>query len=148
MELGSPSFGGINVSARTAPIDDSGDVPYETTIFEQVGKAIAAALKQPYVIKNRCVYVKSFMGTQHQVVQALEKATGDKFVVLHDSVDNLRAGGHNQLQTGSFLVMLAFIASTFYGRFGVITKGRWSDKLGLAQEDLDTVLQSYVVQNK
>lgn len=150
--LNIPSFGGINVPARTATVYDSGDVPYEASTCEQVGKAIAAALKRPDIIKNQYVYVNSFTVTQNQVVQALEKATGDKFAVSHDSVENLRAGGHKQLQEGNFLGTLALIASTFYGKFGVadysITKGLWDEKLGLAQEDLDAVLRSYVATKK
>ncbi|OAL54750.1 NAD(P)-binding protein [Pyrenochaeta sp. DS3sAY3a] len=144
-----PSFGGIDVAARAATIYDSGDVPYEATNVEQVGRAIAAALKQPNAIKNKYVYVNSFTVTQNQVVRGLEKATGNKFTVSHDSVDNLRKGGFKQLEDGSFFGMLALIASAFYGKFGVAdystTKGLWNDTLGLVQEDLDSSLASYIL---
>ena len=44
--LNIPSFGGFNVPARTVTIYDGGDVPYEATNLDQVGKAIAASLRR------------------------------------------------------------------------------------------------------
>ncbi|KAF2167038.1 hypothetical protein M409DRAFT_54252 [Zasmidium cellare ATCC 36951] len=144
-----PSFGGIDVPGRKATIYDDGDVKYDATTSEQVGRAIAAVMKQPLdVIANQHVYVNSFTVTQKEVLAALEHATGEKFAISYDTVENLRKVGKEKLAGGNFYGMLELIASSFYGRFGVadfsIRKGLWNERLGLRGEQLEGVVREYV----
>jgi nucleoside-diphosphate-sugar epimerase len=147
-----PSFGGLNIPARSAVIYDGGDVPYEVTSLDQTGRAVSASLLQPEATRNQHVYVNSFTITQNQLIQALEKATGDKFTLSHDSVSNLRAAGFKQLESGDAMGMLALVASAFYGNFGTAnyskTKGLWNDKLGLPKEGLESFCQEYVASKR
>lgn len=150
--LNIPSFGGFNVPARTAIIYDGGNIPYEATNLNQVGKVIAASLKQPELIKNQYVYVNSFTVTQNEVLRALEKATGEKFKVSHSTVKELRQDGFKTLEAGQFFGMLALIASAFYGEWELAkysaTRGLWNDKLGVSQENLDEFLKQYLAEKQ
>lgn len=146
--LDRPSFGGWNLPARTVTIYDGGNIPYEATNLGQIGKAIAASLRNPELTKNQYVYVNSFTVTQNEVLRALEKATGESFTVSQSSVEQLRDDGARKLKDGQPLGMLALVASAFYGKGGLahfsVTKGLWNDKLGLPQENLDEFLVKYM----
>lgn len=148
--LNIPGYGGVNVPARIMTIYDGGDVPFEATNLDQVGKAIAKALKNSDITKNQYVYVNSFTITQNLVLEALERATGEKFKVLHDTVERLWQGGAAQVQDGHVMGVLAMIAGAVYGKGGLgnfsATRGLWNEKLGLASEDLDEFVQQYVDQ--
>ncbi|KAK1971565.1 NmrA-like family protein [Colletotrichum sublineola] len=143
-----PGFGGLDVAARTVTIFDGGDIPFDATNLEQVGKAIAKTLTKPELTRNQYVYVNSFTVTQNKVLAALEKATGDKFAVSQGSVEELWRGGAAQLEQGQPLGILAMIAGTLYGKGGVAyystTKGLWNERLGLPQEDLNEFIENYV----
>lgn len=146
--LNLPGLGGFNVPARTATVYDGGDIAYEATNIDQVGKAIAAALKKPDLVRNQYVYVNSFTTTQNEVVKALEKATGDKFAVSHSTVAELRKDGLQKLEAGQAAGILALIASAFYGEGGLAnysaTKGLWNDRLDVPQENLEEFLVQYL----
>ena len=149
--LNIPGFGGWNLPARSVTIYDGGDVEYEATTLDQVGRAITAALEHHELTKNKHVYVNSFTITQNQVLSALEKATGDKFTVTHDSSDDLWQDGVNKVSQGQRLGVLAQIASAFYGKGAKLglgnysrSRGLWNDRLDLAPEDLESFLQGYV----
>ncbi|EFQ27058.1 NmrA-like family protein [Colletotrichum graminicola] len=143
-----PGFGGLDVAARTVTIFDGGDIPYDATNLDQVGKAIAKTLKKPKLTRNQHVYVNSFTVTQNKVLSALEKATGDKFVVSQGSVEELWQGGAAQLEQGQPLGILAMIAGALYGKGGLAyfsnTKGLWNERLALPQEDLEEFIGNYI----
>ncbi|KAK2003693.1 NmrA-like family protein [Colletotrichum falcatum] len=143
-----PGFGGLNVAARTVTIFDGGDIPFDATNLGQVGKAIAKTLKRPDLTQNQHIYVNSFTVTQNKVLEALEKATGDKFAVSRGSVEELWRGGAAQLEQGQPLGILAMIAGALYGKGGLAyfstTKELWNEKLALPQEDLDEFIGNYV----
>ncbi|KAK1580464.1 NmrA-like family protein [Colletotrichum navitas] len=142
--LNLPGFGGLNVTARTVTIFDGGDIPFDATNLDQVGKAIAKTLKRPDLTRNQHVYVNSFTATQNKVLAALEKATGDKFAVSQGSVEE----GAAQLEQGQPLGILAMIAGALYGKGGLAyfstTKGLWNERLALPQEDLDEFIGNYI----
>ncbi|POS74870.1 NmrA-like family protein [Diaporthe helianthi] len=147
-----PGFGGWDLGARTVTIYDGGDIPYEATTLDQVGRAIAQSLKNPELTRNQFVYVNSFTVTQNQVLRSLEAATGEKFTVSHSTVEDLWQGGAAQLKKGQEFGVIAMIAGAFYGKGGIsyysANKGLWNKKIGLAQEDLDEVLKSLVAESK
>ncbi|KAI8713702.1 NmrA domain-containing protein [Fusarium sp. LHS14.1] len=147
-----PGFGGLDVSARTATIFDGGDIPYEATNLDQVGRAIAKSLKNPEATRNEYVYVNSFTVTQNQVVRALERATGEKFETSHGTVEGLWQDGATQVKEGQLLGTLAMLAGAIYGKGGLanfsVTKGLGDEKLGLPQEDLDAFIKGYMTGKK
>jgi len=147
-----PGFGGWDLGARTVTIYDGGDIPYEATTLDQVGRAIAKSLKHPEHTRNEFVYVNSFTVTQNEVLKAVERITGEKFTVSQSTVEDLWQGGAAQLKEGQPLGLLAMIAGTIYGKGGLAnysgTKGLWNKKIGLAQEKLDEVLENLVAGSK
>ncbi|KAH0423112.1 hypothetical protein CcaCcLH18_12397 [Colletotrichum camelliae] len=146
--LAIPGFGGWNVAARTATIYDGGDIPFDATNLDQVGRAISKSLKNPELTRNQHVYVNSFTITQNQVLRALEKATGDKFDISHGSVEELWQTGAAQVRDGQPLGALGLIAGAVYGKGGLAQysakNGLWNEKLGLPEEDLEEFLERYV----
>ncbi|KAK0618804.1 hypothetical protein DIS24_g11510 [Lasiodiplodia hormozganensis] len=143
-----PGFGGWNVAARTATIYDGGDIPYEATNLDQVGRAIARSLRKHEMTRNQYVYVNSFTVTQNEVLRALERATGEKFSVAQGTVEELWQGGAAKVKEGQPVGVLDMIAGAIYGKGGLAhysaTKGLWNEKLGLQQENLDEFLGNYV----
>lgn len=143
-----PGFGGWNLSARTVTIFDGGDIPYEATNLDQVGRAIAKSLKKPELTRNQYVYVNSFTVTQNEILRALEKSIGEKFTVSQGTAEGLWKGGDAKVKEGNPFGVLDMIAAAFYGKEGLahfsVTKGLWNDKLGLSQENLEEYLESFV----
>ncbi|KAK7720309.1 hypothetical protein SLS63_009856 [Diaporthe eres] len=150
--LSIPGFGGLNVGARTITLYDGGNVPYEATTLDQVGRAIAKSLQRPELTRNQYVYVNSFTVTQNEVLRGLEQLTGEKFAVSQGTVEDLWQGGAAQLKEGQPMGVLAMLGGTIYGKGGLAnysaTKSLWNDKIGLAQEDLDETLKSLIAKAK
>ncbi|KAJ4265952.1 hypothetical protein NW762_003925 [Fusarium torreyae] len=146
--LNIPNFGGIDVDARTATIFDGGDIAYEATNLDQVGRAITKSLKNISITRNQYVYVNSFTVTQNEVLSALERVTGDKFEISQGTVDGLWEEGAEQVKNGNPMGTLAQISGAIYGKGGAanysVDKGLWNDKIGLAGENLEEFLKGYI----
>jgi nucleoside-diphosphate-sugar epimerase len=146
--LNIPGFGGFDVPARTATIYDGGDIIYEATNLDQVGKAIAKCLQKPELTKNQFVYVNSFSITQNQVLNILETKIGEKFKVSQGSAEGLWNSGNSMVQQGQQYGVLAMIAASFYKNTGLaqysVTKGLWNERLSLPQENLEEFLTNYI----
>lgn len=143
-----PGFGGWDLGARAVTIYDGGDIPYEATTLDQVGRAISKGLKNPELTRNQYVFVNSFTVTQNKVLKALEKITGDKLTVSQSTVEDLWQGGAAQVKEGQPMGLLGMIAGTIYGKGGLanysVNKGLWNERIGLEQENLDEVLKSLI----
>ncbi|KAF4815547.1 Isoflavone reductase-like protein IRL [Colletotrichum tropicale] len=148
--LAIPGFGGWNVAARTVTIYDGGDIPFDATNLDQVGRAISKSLKNPELTKNQYVYVNSFTITQNQVLRALEKVIGEKFDISHGSVEELWQTGAAQVRDEQPLGALGLIAGAVYGKGGLAQysakNGLWNEQLGLPEEDLEEFLERYVTE--
>ncbi|KAF4463288.1 hypothetical protein FALBO_9894 [Fusarium albosuccineum] len=144
-----PSMGGWDLGARTVTLFDGGDIPFEATNLDQVGRAIAKSLKKPNITKNQYVYVNSFTVTQNQILAALERATDDKFTISHSTVDELWNSGAAKIKEGQPFGTLAQISAAIYGKGGLanysVSRGLWNDKIGLEQENLDEAVDAIVV---
>ncbi|KAE8374387.1 hypothetical protein BDV26DRAFT_300267 [Aspergillus bertholletiae] len=150
--LNIPGFGGWNVPARAVTIYDGGDVRYEATTLDQVGRAIAKSLKQPGVTRNQYVYVNSYTVTQNETLRALERVTGEKFTVSRGSVEELWQEGAAAWKEGQPLGAISMLGGAIYGKGGLahyaVNRGLWNERLGLEQENLDESLRSYLAEKK
>lgn len=146
--LRTPGFAGWNISARTATIFDNGDIYFEATTLDQVGRALAKCLKNHQITRNQYIYVNSFTTTQNEILKALEQTTGDKFTVSKGSVDELWNNGATKAKEGQKLGVLGMLAGAIYGKGHLAqfssVQGLWNEKLGLPQEDLNEVLRDFI----
>ncbi|CAH0018773.1 unnamed protein product [Clonostachys rhizophaga] len=146
--LSIPGFGGFNVRARTATLFDGGNIAYEATNLDQVGRGIAKSLKNIDVTRNQYVYINSFTVTQNDVLHALERATGEKFELSEGTARGLWETSTEQVKNGNPLGTLDQISSAIYGEGGAanysVDKGLWNDKIGLAGENLEAFVESYI----
>lgn len=146
-----PGFGGFNIPARTAQIFDGGDIAYEATTLSRVGEGIAATLEKIELTKNQFVYINSFTTTQNQVLESLEKATGEKFEVTTGSSEELWQTGKESLEKGNARGRLDMIAAALYQKGAALklmqyseSRGLWNEKLGLEEESLTAVVREVV----
>ncbi|OGM46175.1 hypothetical protein ABOM_004842 [Aspergillus bombycis] len=150
--LNIPGFGGWNVPTCTVTIYDGGDIRYEATTLDQVGRAIAKCLQKPELTKNQYVYVNSFTITQNETLHALEKVKGEKFSMFKGDVEKLWQEGAAKWKDGQPLGVISMLAGAIYGKGRLaqysVTKGLWNEKLGLGQENLEEFLRSYVAEKK
>ncbi|KAE8421392.1 hypothetical protein BDV36DRAFT_247847 [Aspergillus pseudocaelatus] len=150
--LNIPGFAGWDVLARTVTIYDGGDVRYEATNLDQVGRAIAKSLKKLELTKNQYVYVNSFTVTQNEILNALERVTGERFNVSKGNVEELWQEGDAKWKEGQPLGVISMLAGAIYGKGGLAqysaSKGLWNEKLGLEQENLEEFLRTYVAETK
>lgn len=146
--LNIPGFAGWDISKRTTRIFDGGDIPFDATNLDQVGRALAKCLKNPDLTRNQYVYVNSFTTTQNEVLKALEEATGEKFAVSEGSVEKLWQDGADQVKGGNGLGVLQMIAGAIYGKGNLAhfssTRGLWNERLGLEGEDLGGVVCNFI----
>lgn len=145
--LAIPGFGGIDIPARKAKIFDGGDVPYDATTLGRVGTAISAVLENIELTRNQFVYVNSLTTTQNQLVESLEKATGEKFEVTTGTSEELWQNGKAALEKGSARGRLDIIAAGLYQKGASLkmaqyseNRGLWNDRLGLPEESLTDVV--------
>ncbi|KAK4505521.1 hypothetical protein PRZ48_003484 [Zasmidium cellare] len=134
-----------NIAQRKALIFDGGEHEFEATTLAQVGRAVAAALSPgcQAATANQYVYVNSFTLTQHKVLAALKKATGETFEVRHEKVVNFHREAVEELEndpkSGAGMSKM-FVANIYniggLNRYSKYPGGLWNDRLGLPEEDL------------
>lgn len=110
------------------------------TTLAQVGRGVAAILSHPEETKNRDVRIFSFVVTIPQIIEALERASGQKFSVTTISSYDLAVEAQKKLAGGDGAAALDLI------RVALLRDGVGSDfalerndnaLLGLKEEDLD-----------
>lgn len=90
--------------------------------------------------KNQKVYVSSFETSQKQLLELVEKTTGEKWKVENVSSKDLRADGLKKLQTGDLSGIVALLQSAIAGEAELVDHrplGLWNEKLGLVKEDFE-----------
>lgn len=155
-----PGLMGWNLPERKVTIFDGGDIEYEVTNVDQIGRAVANSLLPQYIEQttNVYVYINSFTVSQNRVLSELERLTGNKFEVTNITLEDLsRAGmeklkskdafesqGGGQYAPGSVEVITALIHG--YGGFNNFSKtqGLWNKRLGLPVEDLKETLERVI----
>jgi hypothetical protein len=73
---------GFHIKSRTANIWDDGKVPWSTVTLGTIGHALANLFSSSAAqaeAKNRYIYISAFTTTQLEVLDALEKVTGEKW---------------------------------------------------------------------
>lgn len=125
-------------------IFDGGEVKWSATTLETVAKATVAVLLRAEETKNKRLFIESFLITQNQLQEVLEKVTGQKWEVEHVESEKFMVetkaeiarnpGNHEAIED-------------LVGVVGIV-EGNWEEKegfanelLGLELEDLEQVVR-------
>lgn len=131
---------------RTAKIWNDGNHPTTCTTLATVAKAVIAILTtSEEQTRDRLVNIQSFVATSNEIVQALEKATGEKWVVEKTTTEEeLRIAGE-ALEKGDFLMAFyGWIKSCIFTSELAVLQEVQNEALGLEEEKLDVVVGKVV----
>ncbi|KAH7254595.1 hypothetical protein MRS44_016734 [Fusarium solani] len=140
-------FLGVDLKTKKATLYDGGDVPLTVSTLGQVGRGVAASLRNLDQTANKFVYISSTTTTQNKLLEAAEKVTGKKFQVTHVSTAEIRQKGYEKLKSHDYSGVLDLLQSIWFGKdknLGDHTGLLWDEKLGLKPESADNVLHSVV----
>ncbi|KAN0114453.1 NAD(P)-binding protein [Hyaloscypha variabilis] len=134
---------GFDLASKTATFIDEGKTRFSTSNTAQVARAFVAVLSHPNETANKLVFVESFNTTQVEVLAALEKATGEKWNVVHKQSEEIKAAGLKAMSEGELLVGGGnIITAAVLGKDALedhtnAEGGIWNDRLGLLKENIE-----------
>jgi uncharacterized protein YbjT (DUF2867 family) len=137
----------FDVRARKAYVLDGGNIKFSASNLDFIGKAVISILEKPKETENKLLYVHSHYVTQLEVLQALEKVTGDKFERIdQDSEEELKVVRPKMLD-GDGEAREEVVAV-----WGVVASD-WKEKegfantlLGLQEESLEETIREVVAE--
>jgi nucleoside-diphosphate-sugar epimerase len=137
----------FDVRARRAYILDGGNIKFSASNLDFIGKAVIKILEKPKETENKLLYVHSHYVTQLEVLEALEKVTGDKFERIdQDSEEELKVVRPKMLD-GDGEAREEVVAV-----WGVVASD-WKEKegfantlLGLQEESLEETIREVVTE--
>lgn len=137
----------FDVRNRKAYILDGGNIKFSNSNLDFIGKAVVRILEKSDETANKLLYIHSTHCTQLELLDALEKATGDKFErIEQDSQKELDIVRPKMLD-GDFdsreevVAIWGVVASDWADR-----KGFSNELLGLQEEDLHETVKRAVAQ--
>ncbi|KAI0536498.1 hypothetical protein GGR58DRAFT_475224 [Xylaria digitata] len=141
---------GIDLKKRTVAFYDEGNVKSNFTTLARVGETLAALFTLPEAelskYKNEFVYFSSFYASQRDFLAGAMRATGTTekdWTITNISTDKVIQDAKDPAADSRARMMLLF-ALVFKDGYGGDYNSKVVDyeKLGLAKEDLDTVMNS------
>jgi uncharacterized protein YbjT (DUF2867 family) len=135
----------FDVRGRKAYLLDGGNIKFSASTLPFIGEAVVTRLEKPKETENKLLYIHSLYVTQLEVLAALEKATGDKFEVIHeDSEEGLKKVRPKMLEgdhdAGEEVVAIWGVVAADW-----TTRETFANELlGLKEESLDDVVQRVV----
>lgn len=158
--VSAPDFPFWDASTKTFVKFDDGETAFSCSSVAQVGRMVVAVLSEEHVdkTKNQYVYVKSGRLTQNQVLQILERESGQGWTVLPNQAETLRLQGvaiwdkwtkeegkspedlsdNADFQMGLHMI----VGGLIMGKWGAFDEKAeaWMSKLGVAEEDIDALM--------
>ncbi|KAI1638368.1 hypothetical protein F4809DRAFT_600540 [Biscogniauxia mediterranea] len=138
---------GYDKKTRTATIYDSGNEPVQVSNLPFIGRAVAAILSNPSKTANKYLTIASFNPTQNEILDILEKETGEKWKVTHATTAEAEKVGVEKLGRGDFSSFLDLLrARIFRDGAGLAVKGESNAAtlVGLQEEDLSATLKEWL----
>jgi nucleoside-diphosphate-sugar epimerase len=137
----------FDVKARKAYILDGGNIKFSASNLDFIGKAVIKILDKPKETENKLLYVHSHYVTQLELLEVLERVTGDKFEKIdQDSEEELKVIRPKMLD-GDGEAREEVVAI-----WGVVASD-WKEKdgfantlLGLQEEDLEETVRRVVAE--
>lgn len=137
---------GFDIKNHKAIIYDDGIERFTGTTLEGIGQAVVGVLQNPSSTENRFLAVQSIQTCQNELLEAFEKATGEKWRVTSTTSRELIESGKADFQAGAALWRLKLAVATLYdvgqGRGQVAPSREDSDAelLGLKNETADEIV--------
>jgi uncharacterized protein YbjT (DUF2867 family) len=137
----------FDVKGRKAYLLDGGNVKFSGCNLDFIGKAIIKILDKPQETANKLLYVHSHHVTQLEVLEALEKVTGDKFERIdQDSEEELKVARPKMLDGDGdareeVVAVWGVVASDWKGKDGFA-----NELLGLEEENLEETIRKVVAE--
>ncbi|KAF2004888.1 isoflavone reductase family protein [Amniculicola lignicola CBS 123094] len=139
----------FDVKARKAYILDGGNVMSSGSSLAFIADALVKILEKPDETKNKIVYVHGVYKTQNEILDLLEKATGEKFERIEQSSKEIMERVGPSMREGDQESYLEAVAT-----WGVVSAD-WKEKggfanemLGLEEEDAEAVVKRVVKELK
>lgn len=141
----SSGFLHFDIKNRTADIFDDGEVKWSTSTLSRIGEAVVQVLRKEELTKNRMLYIQSFCVSQFDILETLQKQTGQDWTVSFvKSGEYLQAEQEKHRQGDSQAIEEIVLVH------GILTSN-WEGKenfamslLDLQQEDLDQVVRKVI----
>ncbi|KAJ4299344.1 hypothetical protein N0V90_004589 [Kalmusia sp. IMI 367209] len=145
----SGNFLGIDVKNRKATIWDSGRSRFTATTSSSTGLGVAKALLKPDLTANKQVYLSDFVTNSRDIVESLEKQTGDKFAIEEKQSDPVIKELRAKFDAGEFnatypLLAISFVSDVDVGYDFEKEQKVWNKDLGLPMQTLDTVVKEAI----
>ena len=134
-------FLGFDLKAQKAAIWDDGETLYSATNQQDVGKDVAAVLQHPAETANQYLYVHTATVSQKRILQALEKASGNKWSTNNFTSEGQIADGRKKVSEGDFSGMFNLISD-------IAAKNCASDIEGVAQFCVKNYISIMTIANK
>jgi nucleoside-diphosphate-sugar epimerase len=130
---------------KTAIIWDSGSNPATCTNLSTVAAAVIATLTTAEVgTRDRLLNIQSFKASPNDIVEALEKATGEKWIIEKTTTKEQLALAQECLEKGDFLPALYRWIRTFVFSERATLPNIENELLGLPKEDLQTTVEKII----
>lgn len=116
-------FLGYNFKSKTAIIQEDGNIPFSVSSSRTVARAILGALNYFDETKNKLIRIHDGVTTQNELLNLIERISGEKWKVEHVSTQGSRDVAMEKLQRGEvdFEVIRSLILSTVYVKDGAAT---------------------------
>ncbi|KAI1347129.1 hypothetical protein F5Y01DRAFT_296150 [Xylaria sp. FL0043] len=138
---------GLDKTTKTATIYDSGNEPYQASNLALIGKAVAGVLKHLELTTNRYISIASFNPSQNQILELVEKITGEKWTVNRVPSSEQQKIGLEKLSKGDYSAFSNLLRRRIYGDgAGLAVEGPDNavELLGLEGDDLEESVRAYL----
>ncbi|KAH7166518.1 hypothetical protein EDB81DRAFT_853144 [Dactylonectria macrodidyma] len=135
----------VNPKEHKYRLVDSGNEPFSASTLGFIGKAVVGILKNPAETANKYLSVAGNVLSQNDILQAVEKYTGAKFDVTHNTGAELEKIGDEKLARGDFSAFGPYLESFLFSDgsgHGLKPEDSANELLGLKQESLEETIKN------
>ncbi|EOA92116.1 hypothetical protein ACJQWK_03648 [Exserohilum turcicum] len=132
----------FDVKARKAYLLDGGAIKFSASNLDFIASAVVRILEMPEKTANRLLYVHSLHVTQNQVLEALEKVTGERFERIQQSSEEELERERPKMMAGDMeareevVAVWGVVAADWKGKDGFA-----NEMLGLEEENLEDAVR-------
>jgi hypothetical protein len=139
------NFLGLDYKNRTITLTNDGKGPFSTTTLANTALALNRILLSPAGSANQIVFLSDFATTQEELVQTIERLTGEKWtrksINTAEAIPALKEAFNNgETFAGYGLINIGFTEGSFSGHFEPAKKLR-NAELGLPKKELEEVVR-------